>query len=478
MRRLPIPLRARSRASSSPRTSLAPWARLRLSSRSRSAPDRMVPGPNSAGGSSASVTARSSRRSSSGSVPAPSAARSWLGEAASSARMSGSTASAARSAASSPGRTWDRPSREAIRSRSPACPARSRTTASRAGSSTSAATASWRAETTTLFASGRTSQSRNRRDPIAVTVESSTPARLARRSPEASRRISRFLTAAASSTTSPPAIRRSKPHRWRGIPPCVVRTYSRIAPARLGRVLHLLRDRHLEARVEQLADVARDRVVRDPAHRRRDLPVVTAFGQDDAQDRRGLLGILEEQLVEVAEPVQQHGVLDLRLELEILLQHRCLLHASGIVACRAAPLTRSAARYNPRGMKQTPMLQQYLELKAQVEDAVLLYRLGDFYELFFEDAEKASPILGIVLTKRRHNGEVTSPMCGIPHHAVASYVGKLLDAGLKVAIAEQVEDPAKAGGLVRREVIRVLTPGTVTEPELLGDGERRWIAAH
>ena len=123
------------------------------------------------------------------------------------------------------------------------------------------------------------------------------------------------------------------------------------------------------------------------------------------------------------------------------------------------------------------MLQQYLELKAQVEDALLLYRLGDFYELFFEDAEKASPILGIVLTKRRHNDETTSPMCGIPHHAVTSYVGKLLDAGLKVAIAEQVEDPAKAGGLVRREVIRVLTPGTVTEPELLADGERRWLVA-
>ena len=123
------------------------------------------------------------------------------------------------------------------------------------------------------------------------------------------------------------------------------------------------------------------------------------------------------------------------------------------------------------------MLQQYLELKHQVEDALLLYRLGDFYELFFEDAEVAAPILGIVLTKRRHNDEVSSPMCGIPHHAVASYVGKLLDAGLKVAIAEQVEDPAKAGGLVRRAVIRTLTPGTVTEPELLGDGERRWIAA-
>jgi DNA mismatch repair protein MutS len=128
-------------------------------------------------------------------------------------------------------------------------------------------------------------------------------------------------------------------------------------------------------------------------------------------------------------------------------------------------------------MKQTPMLHQYLELKRQVDDALLLYRLGDFYELFFEDAEKAAPLLGIVLTRRRHNDEVTSPMCGIPHHAVTSYVGKLLDAGLKVAIAEQVEDPAKAGGLVRRQVIRVLTPGTVTEPELLGDGDRRWMVA-
>ena len=123
------------------------------------------------------------------------------------------------------------------------------------------------------------------------------------------------------------------------------------------------------------------------------------------------------------------------------------------------------------------MLQQYLELKAQHGDALLLYRLGDFYELFFEDAEAAAPVLGIVLTRRRHNDEVSGPMCGIPHHALASYVGKLLDAGFRVAVAEQIEDPAKAGGLVRRAVIRVLTPGTVTEPELLGDGERRWIAA-
>jgi DNA mismatch repair protein MutS len=133
--------------------------------------------------------------------------------------------------------------------------------------------------------------------------------------------------------------------------------------------------------------------------------------------------------------------------------------------------------YNPACMKQTPMLQQYLELKQQHQDALLLYRLGDFYELFFEDAERAAPILGIVLTRRRHNDEVSSPMCGIPHHAVAGYVGKLLDAGCKVAIAEQVEDPASARGLVRRAIVRLLTPGTVTEPELLGEAERRWALA-
>lgn len=128
-------------------------------------------------------------------------------------------------------------------------------------------------------------------------------------------------------------------------------------------------------------------------------------------------------------------------------------------------------------MKQTPMLQQYLELKAQVPDSLLLYRLGDFYELFFEDAETAAPILGVVLTQRRHNDEITSPMCGVPHHALASYARKLLDAGLKVAVAEQMEESQSSGGLVRREIVRMLTPGTVTEPELLGSGERRWVAA-
>ncbi len=123
------------------------------------------------------------------------------------------------------------------------------------------------------------------------------------------------------------------------------------------------------------------------------------------------------------------------------------------------------------------MLQQYLELKQRHADALLLYRLGDFYELFFEDAETAAPVLGIVLTQRRHNEAVSGPMCGIPHHALNAYVGKLLEAGFRVAVAEQMEDPGQARGLVRRDVIRVLTPGTVTEPELLGENERRWVAA-
>lgn len=122
------------------------------------------------------------------------------------------------------------------------------------------------------------------------------------------------------------------------------------------------------------------------------------------------------------------------------------------------------------------MLQQYLELKQRHPDALLLYRLGDFYELFFEDAEKAAPVLGVVLTRRRHNEDVESPMCGIPHHALTSYVGKLLEAGFKVAIAEQVEEP-QGQRLVRREVVRVLTPSTVTEPELLPGGERRFLVA-
>ncbi len=124
------------------------------------------------------------------------------------------------------------------------------------------------------------------------------------------------------------------------------------------------------------------------------------------------------------------------------------------------------------------MLRQYLDLKEQAGAALLLYRMGDFYELFFEDAQIAAPVLGIALTKRRHNDNVEAPMCGVPHHAFGSYIGKLLDAGFRVAVAEQVEDPATAKGLVRREIVRTHTPGTVSETDLLEGSERCYLAAY
>ncbi len=127
--------------------------------------------------------------------------------------------------------------------------------------------------------------------------------------------------------------------------------------------------------------------------------------------------------------------------------------------------------------KITPMLRQYFDLKKQAGSALLLYRMGDFYELFFEDAQTAAPILGITLTRRRQNDSVDAPMCGVPHHAFDGYLGKLLDAGYRVAVAEQVEDPAKAKGLVRREIVRTHTPGTISDTELLDGSERCYLAA-
>jgi DNA mismatch repair protein MutS len=123
------------------------------------------------------------------------------------------------------------------------------------------------------------------------------------------------------------------------------------------------------------------------------------------------------------------------------------------------------------------MLRQYLEVKADHEDAILLYRMGDFYEMFFDDAERAAPILEVTLTARNRGKENEAPMCGVPHHALQMYLGKLLRAGLKVAICDQVEDPAKAKGLVRREVTRVITPGTISDPELLDGSEANYLAS-
>ena len=122
------------------------------------------------------------------------------------------------------------------------------------------------------------------------------------------------------------------------------------------------------------------------------------------------------------------------------------------------------------------MLRHYLEVKAQHPDAVLLYRMGDFYEAFFEDAVRIAPILEVALTARNKGKETEVPMCGVPHHAVEVYLGKLIRAGLRVAMCDQVEDPAEAKGLVKREVTRVVTPGTVTEPQLLEGSDDNLLA--
>ncbi len=128
-------------------------------------------------------------------------------------------------------------------------------------------------------------------------------------------------------------------------------------------------------------------------------------------------------------------------------------------------------------MKLTPMLQQYLRAKAEAPDALLLFRLGDFYELFFEDAEQAARVLDITLTTRSKKDEEPIPMCGVPHHAVQGYVARLLAAGFKVALCDQTEDPSVAKGLVARALVRVVTPGTVTEEEYLDPKQPNYLVA-
>jgi len=131
----------------------------------------------------------------------------------------------------------------------------------------------------------------------------------------------------------------------------------------------------------------------------------------------------------------------------------------------------------PKSLQLTPMLRHYLEVKADHPDAILLYRMGDFYEMFFEDAVQAAPILEVTLTARQKGTENEAPMCGVPHHALGTYLAKLLRAGLKVAICDQVEDPAQAKGLVKREVTRVITPGTLTDPDLLQSDRANYLAS-
>ena len=119
----------------------------------------------------------------------------------------------------------------------------------------------------------------------------------------------------------------------------------------------------------------------------------------------------------------------------------------------------------------SPMMTQYLETKKQYPDCILFYRLGDFYEMFFEDALTASRELEITLTGKDCGLEERAPMCGVPYHALEGYLSKLVQKGYKVAIGEQVEDPKTAKGLVKREVIRVVTPGTITNSQALEESK-------
>ncbi|HAG12212.1 MAG TPA: DNA mismatch repair protein MutS [Desulfotomaculum sp.] len=125
----------------------------------------------------------------------------------------------------------------------------------------------------------------------------------------------------------------------------------------------------------------------------------------------------------------------------------------------------------------TPMIEQYLEIKHQHQDAILFFRLGDFYEMFFDDALLASKELGITLTSREGGQDKRVPMCGIPFHASQNYIGRLIQKGYKVAICEQIEEPGPAKGIFRRQVIRVITPGTFIEGQPLEEKKNNFVAA-
>ena len=128
-------------------------------------------------------------------------------------------------------------------------------------------------------------------------------------------------------------------------------------------------------------------------------------------------------------------------------------------------------------MALSPMMKQYLEVKSQHEDAILFFRLGDFYEMFYDDAKIASKELELVLTGRQCGEEERAPMCGVPYHSAESYIGKLVDRGYKVVICEQTEDPAEAKGIVTRDVVRIVTPGTQTDQKQLPEGKNNYLAS-
>lgn len=131
----------------------------------------------------------------------------------------------------------------------------------------------------------------------------------------------------------------------------------------------------------------------------------------------------------------------------------------------------------PQKTKNTPMMEQYLKIKANYQDAFLFYRLGDFYEMFYDDAIKAAQILELTLTSRNRNADDPIPMCGVPYHAAQGYIDTLIEQGYKVAICEQVEDPKTAKGMVKREVVQLVTPGTVMDAKGLAAKDNNFLTA-
>ncbi len=155
-------------------------------------------------------------------------------------------------------------------------------------------------------------------------------------------------------------------------------------------------------------------------------------------------------------------------------------HLGGLATRPSATITAFHAPVAPHRMTEkatqhTPMMQQYLRLKADYPQTLLFYRMGDFYELFYEDAKKAARLLDITLTKRGQSAGEPIPMCGVPYHAAESYLGKLVRAGESIAICEQIGDPATSKGPVERQVVRVVTPGTLTDEALLQDRQENLL---
>jgi DNA mismatch repair protein MutS len=126
-------------------------------------------------------------------------------------------------------------------------------------------------------------------------------------------------------------------------------------------------------------------------------------------------------------------------------------------------------------MALTPMMQQYLNVKEKCEDSILFFRLGDFYEMFFEDAKIASRELELVLTGKDCGLSERAPMCGVPFHSANMYITKLISKGYKVAIGEQLEDPALAKGIVKRDIVKIITPGTYTDSSFLEETKNNYL---